>query len=129
MRMCCFLSLSHTHRMSTFDISPVTILPQNSVRPVAVEANPNQNFQSRLVFVYTKLLIVEMEDEYDRVVFLDADTLVLENIDELFECEPFCAVMRHSELLNSGVVVITPSRELYSHMHDLIGELDSYTGG
>ena len=129
MRMCCFLSLSHTHQLSTFDISPVTILPQNSVRPVAVEANPNQNFQSRLVFVYTKLLIVEMEDEYDRVVFLDADTLVLENIDELFECEPFCAVMRHSELLNSGVVVITPSRELYSHMHDLIGELDSYTGG
>lgn len=96
---------------------------------MAVEANPNQNFQSRLVFVYTKLLIVEMEDEYDRVVFLDADTLVLENIDELFECEPFCAVMRHSELLNSGVIVITPSRELYSHMHDLIGELDSYTGG
>ena len=100
-----------------------------SVRPVSVEANPNQNFQSRLVFVYTKLLIVEMEDEYDRIVFLDADTLVLENIDELFECEPFCAVMRHSELLNSGVVVITPSRELFNHMHDLIGELDSYTGG
>ncbi|CAM9974776.1 unnamed protein product, partial [Ectocarpus fasciculatus] len=99
------------------------------VRPVAVEANPNQNFQSRLVFVYTKLLIVEMEEEYDRIVFLDADTLVLENIDELFECEPFCAVMRHSELLNSGVVVITPSKELYGHMHDLIGELDSYTGG
>ncbi|CAN0426143.1 unnamed protein product, partial [Ectocarpus sp. 13 AM-2016] len=61
------------------------------VRPVAVETNPNQNFQSRLVFVYTKLLIVEMEEEYDRIVFLDADTLVLENIDELFECEPFCA--------------------------------------
>ncbi|CAM9319029.1 unnamed protein product [Ectocarpus sp. 12 AP-2014] len=99
------------------------------VRPVAVETNPNQNFQSRLVFVYTKLLIVEMEEEYDRIVFLDADTLVLENIDELFECEPFCAVMRHSELLNSGVLVITPSKELYGHMHDLIGELDSYTGG
>ncbi|CAM9705404.1 unnamed protein product [Ectocarpus sp. 8 AP-2014] len=99
------------------------------VRPVAVETNPNQNFQSRLVFVYTKLLIVEMEEEYDRIIFLDADTLVLENIDELFECEPFCAVMRHSELLNSGVVVITPSKELYGHMHDLIGELDSYTGG
>lgn len=100
-----------------------------SVRPVEVKENPNQNFQSRLVFVYTKLLIVEMEDEYDRIVFMDADTLVLENIDELFECSPFCAVMRHSELLNSGVVVITPSKELYNHMHDLIGKLDSYTGG
>lgn len=121
------LLFSHTTNLCAA-ISPPQF-PPNSVRPVAVEANPNQNFQSRLVFVYTKLLIVEMEDEYDRVVFLDADTLVLENIDELFECEPFCAVMRHSELLNSGVIVITPSRELYSHMHELIGELDSYTGG
>lgn len=100
-----------------------------SVRPVEVEANPNEHFQSRLVFVYTKLLIVEMEDEYDSIVFLDADTLVLENIDELFACGPFCAVMRHSELLNSGVVVITPSRELYKHMHELMDKLDSYTGG
>lgn len=94
-----------------------------------MEQNPNANYQPRLVFVYTKLLIVEMESEYDRIVFLDADTLVLENVDELFDCEPFCAVMRHSELLNSGVVVISPSRELYSHMHERIGELDSYTGG
>lgn len=105
------------------------VVTSHSVRSVDVEDNPNKNFQSRLVFVYTKLLIVEMEDEYDSVVFLDADTLVLENIDELFECEPFCAVMRHSELLNSGVVVITPSRDLFNHMHNLIGELDSYTGG
>lgn len=99
-----------------------------SVKPVAVEANPNQNFQARLVFVYTKLLIVEME-EYESIVFLDADTLLLENIDELFDCGPFCAVMRHSELLNSGVVVVTPSKELYERMHRLIGKLESYTGG
>lgn len=96
---------------------------------MTVETNPNANFLSRLVFVYTKLVIVEMEDEYDSVVFLDADTLVLSNVDELFFCGPFCAVMRHSELLNSGVLVITPSKQLHREMKEVMGDLDSYTGG
>lgn len=82
-----------------------------------------------MIYVYTKLLVVDMEDEYDSVVFLDADTLVLSNVDELFFCGPFCAVMRHSELLNSGVAVITPSRKLYDEMKNVIADLDSYTGG
>jgi alpha-N-acetylglucosamine transferase len=51
------------------------VAPVNRIQPVAVTANPNAGFQSRLVFVYTKLLIFNMV-EYDRVVFLDSDTLV-----------------------------------------------------
>lgn len=93
------------------------------------EPNPNRNFQSRLVLVYTKLQAVAMEDLYDTVVYLDSDTLVLENVDELFDCGPFCAVLRHSELLNSGVLVMDTSRELFEDMKARAAELDSYTGG
>ncbi|CAM9175298.1 unnamed protein product [Choristocarpus tenellus] len=67
--------------------------------------------------------------EYQRIVFLDSDTLVLDNVDELFLCEPFCAVMRHSELLNSGVLVVTPDARMYEEMHSHFADLDSYTGG
>lgn len=99
------------------------------VQAVDVDANPNERFQSRLVHVYTKLQAVSMEGSYDTVVFLDSDTLVLENVDELFDCGPFCAAMRHSELLNSGVLVINTSKELFADMQALVGELSSYTGG
>lgn len=93
------------------------------------EPNPNLKFKPELAFVYTKLLAVAMEDMYDKVVYLDSDTLVLENVDELFECGPFCAVMRDSELLNSGVLVIDTSEELFQDMKALMGKLGSYTGG
>lgn len=99
-----------------------------TVLPVEVTNNPNAGYQSRLIYVYTKLLIFGLT-EYDRIVFLDSDVLVLENVDELFTCGPFCAVMRHGELLNSGVLVVTPSKPLHEHMQAHFGELDSYTGG
>lgn len=98
------------------------------VHPVDVEKNPNQKYLARLQYVYTKLIIYEMI-EYDRIVFLDADTVVLDNVDELFYCEPFCAVMRHSELINTGVLVISPSKDLYNDMKKQFGDLYSYTGG
>jgi alpha-N-acetylglucosamine transferase len=55
------------------------VAPVIRIQPVAVTANPNAGFQSRLVFVYTKLLIFNMV-EYDRVVFLDSDTLVRHHV-------------------------------------------------
>lgn len=47
--------------------------------------------------------------EYRRVVFLDADVIVTQNIDELFKCGSFCASFRHSDLFNSGIMVVKPS--------------------
>ena len=40
------------------------------------------------------------------VVYLDADTIVVRNIDDLFKCGKFCANLKHSERLNSGVMVM-----------------------
>ena len=104
-------------------------LPFRSVRAVAAVATADEEFRPKLIRVYTKLLIADMEDDYDRIVFLDANTLVLENIDELFDCRPFCAVLRDSELLESSVLVVTPSTELYNQMRDVVEELFSFTGG
>ncbi|CAM9156698.1 unnamed protein product, partial [Phaeothamnion confervicola] len=51
--------------------------------------------------------------EYDRVVVLDEDMLVLENIDDLFSCEGMCAVMEQSELINTALLVVTPNAAEY----------------
>jgi len=99
------------------------------VEAVTEHSNPNKNFDKRLHGVYTKLEIFRLT-KYHRVVFLDADTTVLENVDELFLCGPFCAVMRHSELINTGVLVVEPSQSLHKDLSEKVeAGLYSYTGG
>lgn len=62
------------------------------------------------------------------VVYLDADTLVLQNVDVLFDCPGFCATLRHSERMNSGVMVVTPSETTFKDMLSKIDSTESYTG-
>jgi len=80
--------------------------------------------------------------EYERVVFLDADTLVVANVDELFEIEEFaCGIFPHTGHMlnvngqrqfylsfNTGVMVVQPSREIFEHMADAmrLGKLDHH---
>lgn len=99
------------------------------VKRVEAAQNPNDKYIKRLHGVYTKLEIFRLI-EYHRVVYLDADTTILENVDELFLCGPFCAVMRHSELINTGVIVAEPSHPLYNDLKAKAKKgLYSYTGG
>ncbi len=83
--------------------------------------------------VYTKLMIFNMTTEpfkYKRLVYLDADTVAARNIDELFLCDAsLCAVLRHSERFNSGVMVLEPSEETLKDMLNHIQTTPSYTGG
>lgn len=60
--------------------------------------------------------------EYRRVVFLDADTLVLRNLDKLFAYPEFCAAPNLYETLadmhrlNSGVFVAAPCQTTFATM-------------
>ena len=62
-------------------------------------------------------------------MYLDADTIVVKNIDDLFKCSKFCANLKHSERLNSGVMVVEPSQALFNDMMRKVKTLSSYTGG
>lgn len=54
--------------------------------------------------------------EYRRIVWLDSDTLVVQNIDELFRCGSFCVVYRHTDMFNAGVMVMQPSMKHYNRL-------------
>ncbi|KAL2611443.1 hypothetical protein R1flu_023135 [Riccia fluitans] len=92
--------------------------------------NPNSKKKrpSRFWGVYTKLKIFNMTN-YEKVVYLDADTIVTRSIEDLFLCKRFCANLKHSERLNSGVMVVEPSRDLFEDMLAKVTTLKSYTGG
>lgn len=70
---------------------------------------------------FVKLRLWEME-QYEKVVFLDADTLVIRNIDRLFAYPEFAAAPNLYESLadfhrlNSGVFVAQPSRRTFETM-------------
>ncbi|CAL5208430.1 unnamed protein product [Lathyrus oleraceus] len=98
------------------------------VEKISLLENPNQVRPKRFWGVYTKLKIFNMTD-YKKVVYLDADTIVVRNIEELFKCGRFCANLKHSERLNSGVMVVEPSTDLFNDMVSKVKTLPSYTGG
>lgn len=70
--------------------------------------------------------------EYRTVVFLDADVIVLKNIDKLFDYPEFSAAPNVYESLadfhrlNSGVFVAKPSTETFSHMLAALDQPDAF---
>ena len=62
------------------------------------------------------------------VLYLDVDTVVLHSLDPLFDCPGLCGVLRHSEKLNTGVMVATPSAFQAAAIAAAVPELPSYTG-
>lgn len=87
----------------------------------AVDGNVNPEGQgfSHWNFTFDKLQIWGLT-QFEKIVFLDSDMLIVNNIDELFEREPFSAVCADSSYpgnegwaggLNSGLMVIEPDKE------------------
>jgi alpha-N-acetylglucosamine transferase len=76
---------------------------------------------------FSKLQLWQLT-QYDRVVFLDADTLVVKNIDRLFGYPEFCGAPNLYETLadmhrlNSGVFVAQPSQQTFD---DMLSHLDA----
>ena len=79
--------------------------------------------------MFTKINIWK-QTEYSKLIYLDADTLVLKNIDELFEIDELGAVLGGSVMLNysgieAGVLVTEPNVKTYNNIIDAL-ESDSY---
>ncbi|XP_037478635.1 inositol phosphorylceramide glucuronosyltransferase 1-like [Triticum dicoccoides] len=98
------------------------------VKRITLLANPNQVRPTRFWGVYTKLKIFNMTS-YKKVVYLDADTVVVKSIEDVFKCGKFCGNLKHSERMNSGVMVVEPSETVFKDMISQVDRLPSYTGG
>lgn len=84
----------------------------------------------RFASVFVKLRAWALTD-LDRVVLLDADTLVLKNIDSLFERRTFAAAPDFfmPDRFNSGVMVLDPSADTFEAMLRALRVAGSYDGG
>lgn len=101
-----------------------------------VETGPidNPNPRSALVrpeflTTYTKLRVWE-HDEYTKIVYLDADTLVTGPLDDLLARGDFAAApcLAMPDEFNSGVMVLRPSRHIFQDMVAQVATLPSRDG-
>ncbi|KAL3101094.1 hypothetical protein niasHS_001554 [Heterodera schachtii] len=69
--------------------------------------------------------------QYSKCVFLDADTFVVKNCDELFERPEFSAApdVGWPDIFNTGVFVFVPSEQTYRNLLDFALVYGSFDGG
>jgi glycogenin glucosyltransferase len=115
----------------------VNVLDSNDQENLALIGRPD------LGLTFTKLHAWRLT-EYEKAVFLDADTLVLQNVDELFDRPEISAapdigkdfililiqfVLGWPDYFNSGVFVFKPSLETYRQLVQFGIEEGSFDGG
>jgi len=77
---------------------------------------------------FTKIHLWGLE-QYDKAIYLDADMLLLDNIDELFDIPGNFSAAPDGfppHLFNSGLMVLTPNRETYLDLIEKSSQLPSY---
>ncbi len=130
------------HVLLTPNISKkvVGILDKNSISYSILSReinNPtNVNIHHRWFPTYSKLAIFG-QSQYEKIVYLDADMLVLRNIDELFDFPHMSATNAGGRLprksswthLNSGLFILEPSHALFEDMMGKIGKIENLESG
>eukprot|EP00794_Sanderia_malayensis_P011400 gene11400-12587_t len=94
------------------------------------DANLQLIARPELGVTFTKLKIWKLA-QFKKCVFLDADTLVIQNIDDLFERDELSAApdIGWPDCFNSGVFVFVPSQETYTALIQFANEHGSFDGG
>ncbi|CAA7013463.1 unnamed protein product [Microthlaspi erraticum] len=77
---------------------------------------------------YSKFRLWQLT-QYEKIIFIDADMLILRNIDFLFEMPEITATGNDGTLFNSGLMVVEPSNSTFRLLMDRIDEIVSYNGG
>lgn len=90
--------------------------------------NPRAEKDTYNEYNYSKFRLWQLT-EYDKIIFIDADIIVLRNLDLLFHFPQMSATGNDGSIFNSGIMVVEPSnctfRILMSHIKDIV----SYNGG
>jgi len=100
---------------------------QNEWRPGTVTAG---QMRQQLATTCTKIQLWNLT-QYKKVVYLDADVLVLKPIDELFDRPGLAAApdLMPPDRFNTGVMVIEPNATMHRQILASLPSLSSYDGG
>ncbi|KAL5992794.1 hypothetical protein ACLOJK_013713 [Asimina triloba] len=98
------------------------------IREIERIRNPKAENNTYNEYNYSKFRLWQLVD-YDRIIFIDADIVVLRNLDILFNFPQMSAAGNDGMIFNSGIMVLEPSNRTFQHMMDQRDEVVSYNGG
>ncbi|XP_066266655.1 glycogenin-1-like isoform X2 [Branchiostoma lanceolatum] len=106
------------------DVHTVDVVDSGDTEKLALLSRPE------LGITFTKLHCWRLTN-YTKAVFLDADTMVLRNVDDLFDKEELSAVpdIGWPDCFNSGVFVFRPSEDTYQALLQCATNTGSFDGG
>ncbi|OAP15999.1 PGSIP2 [Arabidopsis thaliana] len=90
--------------------------------------NPKAEANAYNQWNYSKFRLWQLT-EYNKIIFIDADMLILRNMDFLFEYPEISTTGNDGTLFNSGLMVIEPSNSTFQLLMDHINDINSYNGG
>lgn len=124
----------------------IKILDRNNISTILIDqielsstiiSNNKKNGTDNWNRTFEKLKLFSLKG-YEKIVYLDADMLVLDNLDNLFKKDNLSAVIsgtkypgneNWSQTLNSGLMVIVPKVGEDKRLYDLIGKGDMKDAG
>ncbi|KAK4352083.1 hypothetical protein RND71_027601 [Anisodus tanguticus] len=90
--------------------------------------NPRAEKNTYNEYNYSKFRLWQLTD-YEKIIFIDADIIVLRNIDLLFHFPQMTATGNDASIFNSGIMVIEPSNCTFKMFMQRTEEIISYNGG
>jgi len=104
------------------------------VRQVSPIQNPYKNdetrrkyYQSRFDQSLIKLYVWNLT-EYERVIYLDGDTILLHSVQDLFHCGHFCVVYMNMVAFHTALLVVKPNATQFQEMVNSLQSVDSFDG-
>ncbi|KAJ3673690.1 hypothetical protein LUZ60_005682 [Juncus effusus] len=99
-----------------------------SLRKITRIRNPNPRHDGLFQYNYSKLRVFQLTD-YDKIILIDTDTIVIRNLDVIFQFPAISARSNHDFIFNSGIMVLEPSNCTFNTMMKHIESVKSYNGG
>eukprot|EP00929_Paragymnodinium_shiwhaense_P038165 TRINITY_DN20218_c0_g2_i1.p1 TRINITY_DN20218_c0_g2~~TRINITY_DN20218_c0_g2_i1.p1 ORF type:complete len:293 (-),score=58.98 TRINITY_DN20218_c0_g2_i1:92-901(-) len=124
------LLVLHTDQVSKGVVGRLT---GAQLEPRLVEAIPNPHKTNVAGWVnsgFTKLRLWE-QDDFEKIVYVDADCIVMETVEELFDrpSPSFAPDVFPPDKFNAGVIVLQPCRDVFAEMLQRIPTASSHDGG
>ena len=95
----------------------------------AADPSEASSYKAHFEHSLNKLHLWDMV-EYERVIYMDEDSIALRNMDILFKCGHFCAAYQNPVNFHTGMLVLKPDRAVFDDMLDALRTgMASYDGG